>query len=250
MGIKSAYRQKSENKSEPAPAAPKVVMTPEVAKGEPPSVVVSVHSGSDDASQRLQAHVAALRQSEQMQRDPREAKLHQWKQHGLSPEDERFLRENPVLIDHDRLTGDVVREVAKHHPPGTDEHREAVKVLFNRLMGDAEKELLAKAAAQRSHQPPPPPTPHPQYTATVGGHAMPNDSSDEPIDPRRVIGRIGFERSGGGHVSGSGKVTLTPEERAFARQLGQSEELYAANKLKIRQSDITRGREEDEYRRR
>jgi hypothetical protein len=249
MGIKSAYRQKSENKSEPAPTP--VVVTPEVAKGEPPSVVVRVHAGNnDDASQRLQTQIAALEQAARIQHDPREAKLAFWKQQDMSPEDERFLRENPVLIDHDKLTSQVSHEAAKHHPPGTDEHRQAVKALFNHLMGDAERELLAKAAARR-------PMPAPQMINTPphvqvshnGGHAMSNDYSDPP--ERRVVSApVSREgRSGGSYGGPSGKVTLTQEERNFAHQLGLSETEYAKQKLKMHHDYFpTRGREREDQR--
>jgi hypothetical protein len=283
MGLKSAYREKkSANKPEQAPPdnkyadggsvlhqtgqhdpglhpkTPVVAVTPEAAQGNP-SVVVGVHVGhdstnGDEASQRLQQQLAALEQSHRIQHDPREAKLALWKQQGMSNEDEAFLRENPVLIDHDVLTGQIADEVAKHHQRGTDEHRAATKALFNQLMGDAERELLAKAAARRTHQPSPqqqPPTPRFDIDPDTGANVMPTDNDySEPPSRRIVSAPVSREGRSGGYSGGTGKVTLTAEERAFARQIGLSDTEYATQKAKLSDRATTRGLEENEQRRR
>jgi len=274
MGLKSAYREKKPaNKPEQAPPdnnyaaggsvlhqigqhdpglhpSQPVALTPEAAQGNP-SVTVGVSVGrdstnGDEATQRLQQQLAALEQSHRIQHDPREAKLAMWKQQGMSNEDEAFLRENPVLIDHHQLTEQVANEAAKHHQRGTDEHRAATKALFNHLMGDAERELLAKAAARRSPPQQQPPTPRFDIDPDTGANVMPTDNEYSEPPSRRIVSAPVSRTGGGSYGGGTGKVTLTAEERNFAKQIGLSETEYASQKLKMHKDYFpTRGREQD-----
>jgi hypothetical protein len=265
MGVRKRYQAQVAAERAAEQSAP-VVVTPAAAEGHP-TVAVSVRTGpdtvteytkrvadadshasklkaqvppdEDDATKRLQVQIEEMRRSEQLQRqaqliqtNPREAKLHLWRQQGMDEPTERWLRDNPVMIDNHELTRHVAEQTAKHHPPGSDAHREATRQLFNGLMGKAEAERLARNAPQ------PPPLAPPRHEPAVHVHVshdeepdMPN--SEGPAFDRRIHSAPIDRDAAGSRGNASGKVTLTPEERQFARQIGVSEVDYAKNKQKM-----------------
>jgi hypothetical protein len=249
MGVRSKYKSQvaAEKAAEHAP----VVVSPAAAEGHP-TVAIGVHvdpvaeaqaksDAADSATARLKEQIEALHQAEHMQRNPREAKLHLWRQQGMDEPTERFLRDNPALIDHDQLTSQIAQQAARHHPPGTDQHREAVKAIFNDLMGKAEAERLARNAPQPPPQAPPHHEPAVHVHVTHEGDDMPN--SDGPAFDRRIHSAPIDRDAAGSRGNAPGKVTLSAEERSFARQIGLSETEYARQKGNLREYKRTRGDE-------
>jgi hypothetical protein len=233
--IKSAYK----NNSEPQFPAEKIAEEiPPSEKydldAEPATDAVVVHHESDKppndaiaeatdaATLRLQKQLDELKRSEELQRQhaqmthtqpSREQLLHAWRQGGMIPADEEFLRANPALIDNPRLTALAANEAAQRHERGTDDHRRATKELFDHHLARLQARAQPAAEPPEFFRAPPPPEPRsaasivsaPVSRGEVGGYREPSPSS----------------------------VRLTPDELEIPRASGISPVEYARNKIRM-----------------
>jgi hypothetical protein len=196
-------------------------------------------NANDEASLAFRAQIAALANAEEISRqrqaspvpqpqqpiDQRELRLAQWRQQGLSREQESFLRSNPILIDRPEITAFATAE-ADRDGYGADhpEHFEIVKKNFNRVSEEIERDL--EAASQRA-----------------AARAKPAPEYSEPRSaPQRSSPTVGYAApvsrevpSGGAYYSErrSSRVTLSPQEKEVARLSGISEEEYALGKMEL-----------------
>ncbi len=139
MKVKTAYRTpkipQPDDKPEPIDgqeAEPLVAVAAELSPEETEETNEAVREyqkeveKADEAALALQKQIDALRRSEQIARQyqaaqaaqvrqslTREQKLAIWKQQGMTQAEERFLSENPEMIDAHELTGFAANEALK-----------------------------------------------------------------------------------------------------------------------------------------
>jgi hypothetical protein len=242
MKIKSAYRNNSQAQfpAEKIPPSEKIDIN-----GEPAADAVRVHhesdappnmavaeamakaSTADEATLRFQHQLASLRQSEEIQRQAaampqrpmtREEKLAAWRAQGMSAEDERTLTERPEMIDYHGLTAIAAHEAARQgHERGTEGHRQATKVAFDRHLAKLQAQAASNSPATRTPEffrPPPPPEP-PSPASYVSAPVSRGDIGGprEPTSPSQV--------------------KLSPEEVEIARASGITPTEYARHKISM-----------------
>ncbi len=200
--------------------------------GEDGAVNVAVAEAvqADEAALALQRQIDALQQSEQLQRQHRatmaqqrpshDQLLHHWRtNHGMSEADERFLRENPELIDNPQLTAIAANEAAQMgHARDTEAHREATLELFHQHLAHLQAQAPANSAPQPTpefFQPPPPPPPAPPDRAAI---------YSAPVSRGEV---------GGYREPSPSQVRLTVEQKQIAAASGISDVQYAKNLLRL-----------------
>jgi hypothetical protein len=193
-------------------------------------------NANDEASLAFRAQIAALTNAEARQRqaspvpqppqpiDQRELRLAQWRQQGLSREQESFLRSNPILIDRPEITAFATAEAHRDgHGPDKPEHYEIVKRNFNRISEELERDLAAaeQRAAARAK-------PAPEYSLQA---SPPQYRERAPIVSAPVTREV---PSGGAYYSERrSRITLTPQEREISRLAGITEEEYALGKMEL-----------------
>jgi hypothetical protein len=239
MRTKTAYRNKPENIPAEIPEIPNIPQVkidgqrvePDVtATAEVPRSAVEVDEAfkrqaeSSDPSLALARQIEELRKSEALQRQAAmmpqrplspEEKLAAWRSQGMSEADERFLVEHPLMVEHSALTAQAAAVAAQQYQRGTDDHRRATKQLFDQHLAH-----LAQAAANPvpTAQPIPeyfrPPEPKPESTPSPASY------TSAPVS-----------RSGGGFQSS--RVTLTREDKEYARIAGISDVEYAKQKQRL-----------------
>lgn len=243
MAVKSAYRLPKESKPEipNEPAEPNIPaveingLSPqaearierEEADAERIGETLGEQAAGDANRSRLQEQIAALRQSEQLQRDhyarmaafkppTREQKLEYWKQAGMPERDLKFLEDHPEMVDHDAVTAAASNAVLAngmdHDDPG---YPDAVREMFDKHM----RHLQAQGAAQAPaffRPPPPRPASEPSPSSFVSAPVSRGDvgsSYREPTNPSQV--------------------KLTPEELQIAAASQISPTEYARQKLRL-----------------
>jgi hypothetical protein len=194
--------------------------------------VVEAISSSDDAAHAFKAQIEALKGAEEIARqrqaspvppaqqpiDQRELRLAQWRQQGLSREQESFLRSNPILIDRPEITAFAKAEAHRDgHGPDKPEHYEVVKRNFNRISEELEQRAAARAKPEPEYSEP---RSAPQRSSPSVGYAA-------PVSREVPSGAYYSERR-------SSRVTLSPQEKEIARLSGISEEEYALGKMELK----------------
>ncbi len=257
MAIKSAYKPKSP--ADPPAPAPEVKIDDQ--KVEPSETVrvfsdeadpaavdilaVDTATPTDEATLALQKQLAALRASEQAQRDyaaaqmaaaqapaptlpeGREERIALWRQHGLSDDDAAFLQQRPDMVDNPMLTraafAATMQAGIERNSPDFGPTMEAH---FDALMGRAEAQAQAQAAAAN-----PATQPTPAFFAPRSAPSpTPPDRSgmySAPVSRTAPSGATGQRLSN--------RIELTPEEAEYARIAGISDVEYARQKQKLAQ---------------
>lgn len=238
MRLKSAYREKAANipsyefhapnipivKHDGVEAEPDAVITAELPDSDAADEYSRTVAQADDAALALKRQIAALQQSEQIQRQHQaqaqrpispEEKLASWKSAGMPPGEEEFLRNNIDLVANDRLTAVAAAEASRLHQRGTEAYMRAVRKNFDRLM--------AQGAAQ----------PTPQFFAVP--------PAPEPPGPGAYVSApVSRETPTGAYREPSpSQVRLSAEERQIARASGISEVEYARNRLRLEREKRT-----------
>jgi hypothetical protein len=240
VGLKSAYREKSPNKSaEEIKPSEKIEVAPVIRheSDSPPNEAVreaiAKADVADESTLRLRQQLDSLTHSEGLQRRHQTAAaaaqqqqqqvLQYWRQNGL---DERYLREHPELVL--RLTDLAGHQAAQQgHQPGSAEHTEAAKAIFHRNLAHLEHTAATPPPAAPAPQPtpeffrPPPPPPEPDRTAMYSA------------PPSRQTASNGYREDT------PRSVRLSAEQREAARLAGIDEVTYARNWLRMKrgQSD-------------
>jgi hypothetical protein len=240
MKTKTAYRPKPEMPAENIPAVEAAIEP----SPEAPAIAVDVRpeteseaerkhadevTKADEAAEALKRQIDALRQSEQLLRQPpqlqrpltREDKLGLWRQQGIAENEYNFLVANPELIDNPAATAYCAREAeAQGHQRGSDEFLHAAKQIFDKyqaeLQAQAQTPTEPAMASNDFFKPPPPKPPRPQYvpvSAPVSREPPGSRRSDFEDDPRRVV--------------------LSAEERQIAKASGLTDFQYAKGKLEL-----------------
>jgi hypothetical protein len=188
------------------------------------SIDVDHSHTKDEASQAFQKQIDALRKSEDIQRQRHAAVA---SQHGLTPNQMRFLQENPSFPHHPEVAKRALMAAhAEGHADDSDLFHIAVGKHFTNEIGSIHSDVLADR-----HEPEPKPR-----------HRKPKmDDDDEVSRGRFVSAPVSRGDSGGGSFgrgSGAdrpGRVTLSAEEKDLCRRTGQSEVEYARGKIDMLQ---------------
>jgi hypothetical protein len=246
VAIKSAYRRQNIPDELPAepPNIPEVKIDgqqvePDLAasvelppEGEPDheaiNAAIARQTEADGAKNRLLEQLAALRQSEEIQRQhqavaaihaaraipqTREEKLALWAQQGMTPDEAAFLQANPEMIDHHQVTAHAVAAVTQAGiDRETPQFFEAVRAEFDKRLHHAKAAGSAMAPAYFAPPAPRPPSDRSEiYSAPVAREVPTAQGRPREISPN--------------------KITLSPDERLIAKQSGISEVEYAKHKL-------------------
>jgi hypothetical protein len=201
---------------------------------EPVREALNQASAADAATEALKAQIAALKRGEEMHRQHAEAqaevaaKAEEWKQsppshkdlldhweklHGMPRVERLFLEEHPELIDNRELTAQAALEAHQQGlERGTDAFNQATLAGFHRHLQGAQRQV------EQPERPAPPmlAAPERDLSAIVSAPV----SREAPS-------------AGDGSRNRPGRITLTAEERNFARTIGLSEENYAKQKLRL-----------------
>ncbi len=224
MKVKTAYRRKAQAEipqpDRPVAAAPNIEPQPEPEikseaelKSDAPPIeqkseaeYAEETAKADAAARDLKRQLADLARAEQLNRQAvqaprapsRDDLLQQWRQHGLSADDEAFLKEHPQLIDGWELTRYAANEAAKEHQRGTAQHREATLKVFDETMARLQAQAAANNSAQQRtpeffQAPPPQPRPAPKSASSIvsapvsrNGGPSGDYGSDLPRDAKQV----------------------------------------------------------------
>jgi hypothetical protein len=150
MRTKTRYR---EIKSENIPIEKELPVEAVIAAPEGPTVAMAVDpqpqaeqpkpQAADEPALALSKQLAALKQSEELQRQQaaqvalqqpmtREQRLALWRQHGLSDAEAHFLQQHPEMIDHPQIANAAAAEAmqAGHERDGED-YWKATEMNFN-----------------------------------------------------------------------------------------------------------------------
>ena len=185
-------------------------------------------SAADAATEALKAQIAALKRGEDMQRQQAEVAakaaewaesppshkelLDHWETHFSMPKSERaFLEEHPELVDNRELTSRAALEAHQQGlERGTEAFNQAVLAGFHRHLQGAQRRQVERPAAPMLAPP----------ERDAGSFVSAPVSREAPS-------------AGDGSRNRPGRITLSTQERDFARSIGLSEENYAMQKLRL-----------------
>ena len=192
---------------------------------------------ADEAALALKNQIAALRQSEELQRQQaqylaqpqrpptRDEKLASWHAQGMTDAAVKFLHDNPMMVDADQLLAYSANEAKQQgHERGTEAFLPAVKDIFDTHLAHLQAQAQAEQQANPDMQPtpkffqPPPPKPAPQ----------PAPHYSAPVS-RTVPGggpRPEFEQN-------PSRVHLSADEKIIAKNSGISEVEYAKQRIRM-----------------
>jgi hypothetical protein len=239
VAVKSAYKTHAptipEIKEEPPQPSETTHIEFNGAGPAEPVATVEPATDTDEAGEALKRQLAALRQSEELQRlhaaqmaapapslpAGRADRIALWRQHGLTDDDAAFLEAHPDMIDHPRVTQQAVA-AAEHAglQRGSDDFNTAVENNFATLMGRAEAQARPAAAdpagffAPRPAPSPAAPDRAAMYSAPVSRQAYSGSTGQRPAR----------------------QITLTPQEQEYARVAGVSDVEYARQKQRLAQA--------------
>jgi hypothetical protein len=206
--------------------------------GEPLREALNKASAADAATEALKAQIAALKRGEQMQQMRVQAGMMQdqtaamqakaaewaqsppshkelldhWETHFSMPKSERaFLEEHPELVDNRELTSRAALEAHQQGlERGTEAFNQAVLAGFHRHLQGAQRRQVERPAAPMLAPP----------ERDAGSFVSAPVSREAPS-------------AGDGSRNRPGRITLSTQERDFARSIGLSEENYAMQKLRL-----------------
>jgi hypothetical protein len=227
---KTAYRSKES--STPETSQP---ITPSIeTNGEAPAATVVTHNAepgtpvneavrealnkasvADAAAEALKGQLETLKRGEAMQRQHAEMHLK------VAEAEHAFLQAHPELMQHQQITQHAAGLAQQQgHVRGSAEFNEAVLRNFHQTLKELEQQV---------QEPPPMYRPAPQ---------------PEPSErPRSDIVSAPVSReapsAGDGSRASSRSITLSAEERHFARTIGLSEAQYAQQKMRLQQAKAT-----------
>lgn len=254
MKTKTAYRPKKpedvisqpdrpvvaeniEPQSEPKPAPPVEEKSEAETYAEETAKADASKAGIVRELEALQRAEQYNRQTAQApQRPPsRDEILQQWRQHGMTAEDEAFLKQHPQLIDGYELTAYAANEAAKEHKRGTAEHREATLKVFDETLARLQAQMAANNQTPQPtpqfFEPPPQPRQAPRsagpssyVSAPVSRRDGPSGDygADLPTDPSKI--RLSADQVEAARIAG-----VTPAE--YARQLIRMKKMQASGEV-------------------
>jgi hypothetical protein len=233
-------RSQNNSRAEHIPAGTEIKAEPNAIPAADIPAEQKSDNPADDAEFALKHQIEALRNSEQLQRQrmeqeqqarlmraaqlqdmrppSREEKLAAWKQNGLTEANERFLLENPELIDFDRVTAFATQAaLSAGHEHDSEPFREAVKKGFH----DTMRRLKAESEVT---------SPTPQYFRP---QAPPEPPSPASVRSALVSAPISREVPSGDRIPVPSRITLSKDEQDIAKSLGLSAKDYAEQKRRM-----------------
>jgi pyruvate/2-oxoglutarate dehydrogenase complex dihydrolipoamide acyltransferase (E2) component len=229
-----------EIKDDPIQPSESVRINFDTSKAEPPVAVVAADEipEPDEASAALLKQLAALRASEQAQKefatqvaaqraaqaaptptlpDEPEARIALWRSMGADEGDLAFLESNPALIADPALCRIAAGEAEQQgFQRGTEAHRQATKENFDRHL-QAQQAQPAAAAE-----------PAPAFFAP-----RPTPAQERPGPASYVSAPVSRREVGGSRELSPRSVRLSPQEQEMARASGISDTQYAEGKLRM-----------------